>query len=174
MIAASIGIFFWYVKPTFSDLTAAGGPREQVVQYEKTLEQADQISNNLAKSKKELNDLNADAVQKLNKLLPATVDNVHLIIDISNIGNGAGLALKNVGIAKSDKGDSKSSANNSNLYDSVDLSFGVTTTYSNFLNFIQTFQKSLRLVDVTSISFSPSDKTDVYDFNVTIRTYYLK
>jgi hypothetical protein len=60
-----------------------------------------------------------------------------------------------------------------NIYNSFLLSFAVTTSYENFLLFIQDLETSLRLVDVVNISFSESI-TNEYEFEVNVRTYWLE
>jgi len=56
---------------------------------------------------------------------------------------------------------------------SVDLSFSVSSSYETFLTFLRDLERSLRLVDITKLSFNAAS-SDSYDFNVTIRTYWLR
>ena len=56
---------------------------------------------------------------------------------------------------------------------SVDLSFSVSGSYETFLAFLRDLERSLRLVDVTKLSFNAASSNN-YDFNVTIRTYWLR
>lgn len=73
------------------------------------------------------------------------------------------------------------------LYDSVQLGFSVSGSYDNFLRFLGDLERSLRIVDVVSLSFgagqsgsggqsakSQNTSSDSYNYSMTIRTYYLK
>ena len=55
----------------------------------------------------------------------------------------------------------------------VDLSFSVSTSYETFLAFLRDLERSLRLVDVTKLSFNAASSNQ-YDFTITIRTYWLR
>jgi Tfp pilus assembly protein PilO len=71
-----------------------------------------------------------------------------------------------------------------------ELQFSSIGTYNNFLNFTKDLEKNLRIVDISSVEFSSSDSYDsgikgvssknvpaasqVYKYNFTIKTYWLK
>ena len=56
---------------------------------------------------------------------------------------------------------------------SVTLGFSVTTRYQTFKDFLHSLENSLRLADVTNISIK-NTSGDFYDFDVTIKTYWLR
>ena len=58
-------------------------------------------------------------------------------------------------------------------YGSLGVSFTTSASYNTFLAFIRDLEKSLRIMDITAIQFGASD-TQVYDYSVDIRTYWLK
>ena len=101
------------------------------------------------------------------------VENVGLIIDINNIAAKYGMSIKNTRINGASSDKSNSTGPNSNKYGSITMSFVVSTTYENFLAFLSDLEASLRLVDVTSLSFS-SAQQGRYDYNITLQTYWLK
>ena len=55
----------------------------------------------------------------------------------------------------------------------VTLGFSVSGSYENLQAFLADLAKSLRLVDVTSVTFSSNDR-NVYDYNIELQTYWLK
>ena len=62
-------------------------------------------------------------------------------------------------------------------YDGVVLSFSVLSTYPVFKQFLKEIEENLRIIDVENITFSvPRDSKgqDVYQFGVSLRTYWLK
>jgi len=61
------------------------------------------------------------------------------------------------------------------LYETVQFSFSVVSTYDNFKRFLDDLAISLRVVDVTSISVSEiSGEEDFYRYDVGIKTYWLE
>jgi Tfp pilus assembly protein PilO len=54
------------------------------------------------------------------------------------------------------------------------VSFKVDSDYETFVSFLQDVEKSLRIVDVTDLTFTAPDKSTNYDFGITIKTYWLK
>ena len=59
-------------------------------------------------------------------------------------------------------------------YGTLTLSFNVTASYTTFLAFMRDLERSLRILDISSIKFGASDTSQVYDYEVTIKTYWLK
>jgi len=116
-------------------------------------------------------------VDKLTKMLPDGVENVGLVIDIDDIANKYGMTIRDTQVndisARVNSGGAVGP--DATKYGTISLSFSVTASYENFIAFLQDLEASERLVDVTNMSFSSSGaKTDQYDFNVTIQTYWLK
>jgi len=52
----------------------------------------------------------------------------------------------------------------------------VTSAYESLIQFIKDIEKSLRIVDVTEISLIPSKtgESNLYEYNIGIKTYWLK
>lgn len=125
-------------------------------------------------------------IAKLDDLLPDHVDNIQLIIDVNGIAKENGMAIKNIKFTTSedDKTSSPAPATNPNSatlpettidsqLGSLTLSFSVTGTYSDYKKFIADIASSLRVIDISSSSFSTDDK-GVYTYDVALRTYWLK
>jgi hypothetical protein len=53
------------------------------------------------------------------------------------------------------------------------LGFSVTASYKTFKNFLGDLERSLRIIDVKTLSFSAGDK-DQYEYNLEINSYWLK
>ena len=50
----------------------------------------------------------------------------------------------------------------------------VTASYDNFIAFLKDLEKSLRLVDVVSLTFTAPESSPTYDFTIGLKTYWLK
>jgi Tfp pilus assembly protein PilO len=174
LILAAIGIVFGYVRPQYNG--AIKEKREELKSYEETLTMAKELEAKVSSFKARIGALDKEDMAKLEKMLPDTVSNVNLVIDINTIAANSGLVIRDISLEESkpqEQGKTSAPASNNEPYESIDLSFSVDATYSNFQNFLNSLERSLRLVDVVAVSFTPGE-TDRYDFKVTVRTYWLK
>ncbi|MEN9614037.1 MAG: hypothetical protein RLZZ347_344 [Candidatus Parcubacteria bacterium] len=175
LILASLGAFFGYINPkyeTIKDLESQKASRDEALTKSRQLQA---LRDDLLKR---LNTFPTNDLARLEKMLPDNIDNVRLIIDISALAAQRGVVVKNVknisaaSIAADAKNDTTLDKNNK--YGSVVLDMTVSATYDNFIAFLKDLEKSLRLVDVVSLGFSASDSGNMYDFNIGIKTYWLK
>lgn len=170
----SVGIFFAYVKPTWS------GPLKEtkiaIANYEQALDAADEYKkrqNALASAR---NAIDQDSLNRLSVLLPDSVDNVSLILDINALAARSGLSLANVDVLTDDSTVSGKKGNEiarANPVGSVDLSLSAIGTYSALQAFLAGIEKSARLLDVRDISVKGSD-TGVYNYQMVVRLYWLR
>ncbi len=170
LIAASIGTFFLYVNPTYQTVKA-----EQVQESALSEANANAVTLRAERSKliDDMNNISSEDRDKLQKALPDNIENVDLIININNIALQHNMKIKNARIGDPTAVDKTSAGPSLTKYGTVSLSFTVSTSYDEFQSFMKDLESSLRLVDVTNLSFSPSDNGR-YDFNVTLQTYWLK
>ena len=168
LIVAAIGLFVVYTNPEYQQTKALSA---QVAAYDDALNKSQELRAVRDQLLSKRNTFSSDDVQKLSEVLPDNVDNIRLIIDINNIASRHGLTLGGVNI-----GDIAGSKNalaagaSSGSVGSVDVSFGVTTTYDGMLSFLSDLEHSMRLIDVEKLGFSAGN-TSTYTFD--IRTYWL-
>lgn len=126
------------------------------------------------------NNLSESERTGVDKLLPDRIDNVQVVIDINSIASKYGMTIKNIKIGT--EGDIQTTRTASRtttkrattaLNKAADISFTVTGSYNQLRNFLTDLGRSLRLVDVTGLSFTAGD-SDLYQFNVEVKTYWLE
>jgi len=116
---------------------------------------------------------------RLQKLLPDTVDNVRLIIDMDEIAKRYGLTIGNVRldetkVTKSGAKDSTATITGGESgYGTIPMGFSVTADYDTFLSFLEDLETSLRIIDITNIGLKPG-ANNIYSFDVSLKTYWLK
>ncbi len=114
-------------------------------------------------------------IDRLEKALPDSADSVTLAVDLDTIARRYGISLKNVQVDTSS--DKKSALvvlpEYAKAYDKIAVSFSFVSNYVNFTKFVADLEKSLRLMDVKSVSFKV-DATGLYEHKLTIETYWLK
>lgn len=169
-ILVSIGIFVGFVNPQYQNIKLRDVEQQKIQEANKKAAQLRAVRERLTEDRNQISEVD---IQKLKKLLPDGVENVGLIIDINNIAAKYGVNIKNTRINEGSSSRGDVLGPDATKYGSISLAFTITTSYDNFLAFLRDLEKSMRLVDVTSVSFV-SNKDDKYDFNITLQTYWLK
>ncbi len=180
----SVGIFFTYVKPTWS------GPLKEtkvaIANDEQALAAADEYKakqNALASAR---NAIDQENLNRLSVFLPDSVDNVGLILDINALAARSGLSLANIDVVTNDSTGSGNKGTESSVQSSgtlqvaranpvgsVDMSLSAIGTYSALQTFLVGIEKSARVLDVRDITVKGSD-TGVYNYQMTVRLYWLR
>lgn len=169
-IIAAFGIFIGYTNPLYQDIKGKQATLNTITEANKKATQLRAVRESLTN---ERNQISEQDIVNLQKMLPDGVENVRLIIDIDNIAAKYGMKIKNTRINQGSTDRGGAVGPDANRYGTISLSFVVTNTYENFQLFLRDLESSLRLVDVTAVSFNASN-VDRYDFGLTIQTYWLK
>jgi hypothetical protein len=178
------GIFFTFVDPQYKEIKVL---QEDQVENEQLLQKA----NELRRKRQELSDkyaaISESEKQQLLKVLPDTVDNVRLILDMTNIADNAntnyGIILNGVSISGDldELSGQRGVASNSNVIDNSANKFGVinvrfsfSAPYETFKMFMRDLENSLRVVDIRDFSVNASGVSDVYNYSISLDTYWLR
>lgn len=179
LIAASIGLFVAYTNPTYKALADL---RKEQAAYDEALTNSKELLDVRQELSDKYNTLTEAERVSLAKLVPDNVDNIRLLLDIGSIAKRYGMAPKDV---RFDTPDTKTIVGQpispeeagSALagYGNFDMEFSVTGTYTNFLAFTHDLEKSLRVIDITSVALSSASvNSTVYKYTFKIRTYWLR
>jgi Tfp pilus assembly protein PilO len=179
LLAAAIGLFVMYTNGTYTGDQALAAEHAS---YQAALGTAKELRQQRDQLLAKRNTFSTDDVQKLQRMLPDTVDNIRLIIDINNIAARHNLSLKNVVLGDVSSGSVGKSAtavgSSGDPVGSVTLGFTVSAGYNDFRAFLADLEHSLRIINVEKIDLKeapgPSGvTTDLNDYQLTIRTYWL-
>lgn len=181
MLIASIGLYFGFIDPTYKDALIL---KDKKSEFDTAIENSNKLSERRDILREKVNSFSADDLSRLDKLLPDYIDNVRLIMEIDRIALKHGMSLREVQLQGLNLSNNNNLGNTSPVigtppkdYDKVALSFSVPSTYSTFKQFVKEMEDNLRISDVESISFSVPQKVngqDIYQFSVSLRTYWLK
>lgn len=179
LIVLAIGVYFTYTTKKIDELKVIklvnAGYEQAIANSEKLIK----VRDNVLKS---YNNISPEDRERLDKMLPNNIDNVRLIIDTNGVASRHGLFLKGIKTSATVISDASkttiSPQNQNNVsiprgYDTVTVSFTVTTNYQSFLNFIKDLQASLRIMDINKITLKVNEN-GTYDFGVEFKTYWLK
>ncbi len=169
LVLASFGLFFGYVDPTYVSIQSL---RVDKADYDKALSNSKELQTQRDALLSKYNQMSKSDVDKLSKLLPDNIDNIRLIIDVDDMARTYGMRIRNFKTDASSKSDTIGADNTP--YGTLTLTFTTTAPYNTFIAFMHDLERSLRVLDVTSVTFSSSDVSQLYDYNVTVKTYWLK
>ncbi len=172
LILAAIGIFIGYSNPLYQEIKVKQARLDTLTEANKKATQLRAAREALTE---ERNQISQEDINRLQKMLPDGVENVRLVIDIDNIARQIrpDMSVRNPRINQGSTDKETKVGPDANRYGTISMSFTVTASYEEFQRFLADLEKSLRIVDVTSLSFGAS-KENIYDFNVTVQTYWLK
>ena len=184
LILASTGLFILYTNPNY---LAVKDLRVEAASYDEALSNAKQLQAVRDTLVTKYNSISPDVLDRLSKFLPDNVDNIKLILEIDRIASQYGMQVKNIkyDVAQKAADPAKSqfvatSKEPVKDFGSFDLEFSVEGSFGNFVSFTDSIEKSLRIVDINSVSFSSSDTAlpgapkDNYKYDFKIKTYWLK
>lgn len=188
LIALSVISFIVFTDPTYKDIKEL---KLEAASYNQALDNAKSLQETRDELAAKYNSFDPNDIDRVEKLLPDSVDNIRLIIEIEKIAAKYGMILKQVkydtfetnatdtaGVTKETKGDALLS---NREYGEFELQFSTEGEYSKFLSFLSDLEESLRIVDISNVSFSStSDITTTglssgsYKYDFTVKTYWLK
>ena len=175
LILAAVGIFYGYVNPNYrgenvpTNIVKLMNERKQ---YAELLANSNDLIAERNRLVKKNNDLSGSDLERLKKLLPDNIDNVRLIIDIDGIASRYGLNIRNIKISAGVSDLDRLGPDN-NPYGTLTFKFNIIATYDKFKLFMQDLEKSLRVIDIVNVSFN-STETGAYDYDITVKTYWIK
>ncbi len=169
LLLGSIGIFFGYTNGKYALIKET---RTEIERLQEDFLKSKTIIAKRDDLKKTYSSFKSSDLKALDNIIPDNVDNIRLIMDMNSIAQRYGMTLKGIIVNSDQKEKGSINEESSKKLDSLEVSFKVTASYENFVNFLRDLEKSLRIVDVTELTFK-SNELGIYDFNVSIRTYWL-
>lgn len=186
LIIVSVAIFFLVIDPQYKKIQDL---QKEIEQNNRTLDLASELRKKREELRSRYNQISDDEKFELTKMLPDTVDNVRLIIDINNIAKKYGIAIQNFEITASEDSQKDVKVVNSEFEGVIDsanieyadtskvgvisFTFSVSAQYDVFIDFLKDLEEALRIVDIRSVDISAGDDV-FYNYRVTLETYWLK
>lgn len=166
LFLAALAIGFWVLMPLYGYVQAALGVKSQ---NEANLAQRKDLTANLEQLIGKYNERSAD-VASFNKAIPISQNIPEILINLEAIASENGLVFSGVDFKQKDfkPGGIKT----------LMLDIKLKGSYPAFQNYLKAMEKSLRIFDVTSISFNGvapgqiNAKTDNLDFNLKVNAYF--
>lgn len=119
---------------------------------------------------------------RLDSFIPDRIDTVDFVYDINNIAARHGMILRAVKIKNNAERDAEglssrelavTEAAGADTIAEMGMSFQVAGTYDSLLGFLDDLSQSLRVADVTFLSFS-NGENGLNQYSVELKTYWVK
>lgn len=180
VLAASVGVFMLFVMPRYTNVKAL---RTEVSSFDGRLATAERLKVSREELINRYNSIPKADLDNVKTLLPDSVDNIRLIIQMDGLATKNGLSsLRNVQYDEVKTPDAvkiETTAVMQRPYGEFDISFDTSGQYKNFLSFISDLEQNLRLVDIVSVKFATATGDDAgpagsLRYTVKLKTYWLK
>lgn len=174
-IIIAIIVFVAFVRPQYAEIT---GIKVEIQEYTNAIDKYNQFSTKLTDKLSIKTNMPAYKNERLDRLVPETIDDAQLLVDIKEIAKRHNLLFGNIQVENGDaelvrKTDgSGATPEVGDDLKKVDISFETIGTYDQFKEFLTDLENSLTLFEVTKISFTTSDSV-FQQFELTVRTYSL-
>lgn len=173
-LIVAIGIFFFYINPTWSGPIAT--MKASIASDNKALAAAITYATQQNQLADASNAIDPADINRLTVFLPSSVDNVSLILNLNALAARSGLALSSIDVMTNTV-TTKSSNNGvlatNNPVGSVSLALSAVGTYSALQTFLRGVETSERLLDIRELVVKGSD-TGVYTYQMKITLYWLR
>lgn len=176
--AVALGIFFFYINPTLSGPIASA--KLDIASDENALAAADTFTAQVKKLSDAQKAVGPANIARLELLLPDSIDNVGLIIDLNALAARSGLHAANIDVAPVAKASDAAPANAADTgsvsagpYQSLSFTLSALGSYTALKTFLSSLEKSQRLLDIQDLTVQGSD-TGIYTYTMNIRLYWLR
>ncbi len=181
-VIASVGLYFGY---TSDAITHIKDLRSQVTSQDVAFDHTRQITKKKQELIEKRNSISADDQARLSHLIPDSVDTVRLISEVNRIAAQNGVEVKSLDIKGGDASRAgKPIGPDDSPVGAVQIDLAVNSTYPRFFNLMNDLERSLRIMDITSVNVvaAPSSagsgartpNTGVYQYTISAKTYWLK
>ena len=184
----SLVLIFLFVFPLFFSVKAM---YLDLSQKRQEIEKLKELSDKIEKIKQDYGDI-SEEVEKILLTLPEEKDLPQLLVQFEKLAISNGLLLESIEFGEISKRDESDFIKNVEDYKTLSQSKKMLSTfpnssvllkaagsYSAFKNYISALEKNIRSMDIYSIKFSNSSKTQnlfgdlgIFEFNLGINVYY--
>lgn len=188
LFVIAIGIYFTYTQGQYEKVKELRGVSDS---YQRAIDSSEELIRKRDQVVNAYNSISESDRARLEQILPSNVDVIRLIIDIRNVveRRGGKFSGVNIGTEKIKVGAAEQARPNTGATEvSPDgavaeedakgikptlISLEFSATYEDFVAILKDIESSLRLVEISKISFEPGE-TAMYDYTVELKTFWIK
>lgn len=173
LLLLSIGIFYTFTSTQYQEVKNL---QTLANEYKKVLDEASAIVELRDTLLATYSSIPKSEIDRLNKVLPENVDTVQLALDLDGIASRYGVSIRSVKTSTGATSGDQSLivlSENAPTYEKANVSFNFISSYENFKRILADVERSLRIMDIKSITFQAQD-SGLYDYQISADTYWLK
>lgn len=177
IIVASLAVALMVTKPHYDEIKLM---QDQQTELEEVLGNARKLQNLRDGLLEKRNQLSASDLERLEKVIPENSDNVKLILELQQIANTYNLELQTASSEKDEEEGEQQRPSNFDIetkdYGIITLEFSVRGKYQDFISFLESLEKNIRITDVRALSIGTNffDDNQTYEYQMIVETYWLK
>jgi len=166
-IAIAVAVFFVWTRPGLGEITELRAEKAAINDVLSDSRELQEIRDRLLT---QYNSIPAADLTRLSNSLPDSAEETKLKVQVSKIAQSSGVLLESF---QTKEIATKIGTASYKQYDEVDLQISFTASYEALISFLQTMEKSLRLMDINEISFSAGDENS-YSVSLKAKAYFKK
>lgn len=191
-ILLAIALYFLHIAPSWENIATLKLQRDE---YTTALDRSERIVAERDRLVSKYNSFPTPDIEKLETLLPDSIDIVRLLLDINGIATRYDLEITSVAVTLPEDPEAGSTEEaivtedpqrsggveaealapiEEISYSYADVTFNVDATYEDVQRFLNDLEGSLRLLDIQNIGFAANDEEDVMTYGITVRSYRLQ
>lgn len=172
LILTAAGLFYTVMAPQYSK---SQDLRAQAAEYKNILQNVSSLTDKKNDLLVKYQAMPKAEIERIDKVLPDTVDTVRLAMDFDTIASKYGISIKSIQVVENRNDNTTKIIQNvaDKPYNTVNVTFSFITNYDNFRKFMQDIEKSLRIIDTKTVAFD-SGESGLNEYKVSIQTYWLK
>jgi Tfp pilus assembly protein PilO len=184
-------VYFTVISPAYSNVSQM---KVDVATYNAALTNSKYLQTAQDTLLSQYNSIQADDKTRLEHFLPSSINNIEFILEIEQLANLHNMPITDITFdaASAETAAASTTAGtpsgtvtagdpaSTKPYGVFPLEFTTSGSYDSFVSFLKDMEHNLRLVDVTSVSFTVPQATKAdpnpssYDYTVKVNTYWLK
>lgn len=170
-------MYVMYISPTISEVKSLSSQKSA---QNDVLAKTRQLSSKREAVLVDYNNISAENIDKLNKIIPDKFNSVLFANDIAGVASRYGLTIKDfkVNEPKTEIRDAIVNIPTGEIYKTTVVTLKLQGQYLQFVNFLNDLELNLRLVDVVSLSIKPvgvqSSSTSSLEYLLEVEVYSLQ
>lgn len=162
-------VFFTWTQPMLDSVKGLSEQKGILNEKLFSMKEIEKERENILDSYNSVGDTNRE---KVGKILPSSMKEMDLIVELENMAANSGVALKDVNISDAGPESAGSVKNGETFYpNEIGLTIKASGPYQSFKEFLKNIESNLRIIDVESLDFISGD-VDSYEYNLKIKSYW--
>ena len=172
LLLLSVGLFYTFTNNQYQDvkkLYALAGEYKNILQNIAVIVE---LRDSLRVT---YNTLPITEIARVNKILPDNINTVRLALDLDSMASRHGISIDSVKVevGAPKEADLVVLPEYAEIYEKAVVSLKFVSNYKNFMLLLADIEKSLRIMDVRSVSFETTD-SGFYEYELSVDAYWLK